>query len=253
MRAVTASATNAKPAPFLTAEWRYLVMLNYEIDPGILRPLIPAGTELDYWRGRALVSVVGFRFLNTCLLRFRLPFHQHFDEINLRFYVRRRHGNEWRRAVVFIKEVVPKHAIATVARIVYNEPYVALPMRHNIEMDRALVGEPGLARYQWKQSRWYTLEAATLGMPVLVQPESQEDFITEHYWGYTTQRDGNCLEYAIAHPRWRVWQTGANRFDCDIEQMYGRQYCDALDAPPSSAFVAEGSSVAVYRGVRLPG
>src|SRR4029453_13951422 len=134
----------SKAAPFLTAEWRYLVMLNYEIDPGILRPLVPPGTELDFWHHRPLVSMVGFRFINTRLLRIRLPFHQNFDEINLRFYVRRRQQGEWQRGVVFVREVVPKHAIATIARSVYNEPYVALPMRHEIDMDGAVAGEPGL-------------------------------------------------------------------------------------------------------------
>ena len=253
MREVTTRDPDSRPAPFLTADWLYLVILNYEIDPGVLRPLVPAGTELDFWRDRALVSVVGFRFINTRVRNFRLPFHRHFDEINLRFYVRRRQGDEWRRAVVFVREVVPRHAIATVARVLYNEPYLALPMRHAIDMDGAPAGEPGLARYQWKQSRWYTLEARTLGVPAPVREGSEEQFITEHYWGYTAQQDGGCIEYEVAHPRWRVWQTSASRLDCDVERMYGRQYVRALGATPTSAFVAEGSPVIVYRGVRLRG
>ncbi len=77
------------PAPFLTAEWRHLAMLNYEIDPVILRPFVPSGTELDSWNGKTYVSIVGFLFLKTRVRGLAIPFHQNFEEINLRFYVRR--------------------------------------------------------------------------------------------------------------------------------------------------------------------
>jgi uncharacterized protein YqjF (DUF2071 family) len=245
----------ARPAllrrPFLTAEWRYLLMLNYEVDPALLRPLVPAGTELDFWQGRALVSIVAFRFLDTRLRGVPIPLHRDFDEINLRFYVRRYSGGVWRRAVVFIREVVPRVAIATVARLAYNEPYVALPMQHEVRMEGAHSGEPGLVRYQWKQGRWYTAEARTVGLPQPLAHGSEEEFITEHYWGYTAQRDGGCLEYEVEHPRWRVWQVSESRLDCDIERMYGGEYRDALGGPPCSVFVADGSPVAVHRGVRL--
>ena len=125
---------------FLTAEWRDLVMLNYEIDPGILAGLVPAGTELDLWQGRALVSVVGFHFRRTRVMGVAIPGHSNFEEVNLRFYVRREGPEGWRRGVVFVKEIVPRFAIAWVARALYNENYVALPMRH------AIVGRSRAAR-----------------------------------------------------------------------------------------------------------
>jgi uncharacterized protein YqjF (DUF2071 family) len=237
--------------PFLTAEWRHLLMLNYEVDPALLRPLVPAGTELDFWQGRALISIVAFRFLDTRLWGVPIPLHRNFDEINLRSYVRRRSEGTWRRAVVFIREAVPRLAIAAVARLAYNEPYVALPMRHEIRMAGARSGEPGLVRYQWKQGRWYTAAAQTVGPAQRLGAGSEEEFITEHYWGYTSQRDGGCLEYQVEHPRWRIWQVSESRLDCDVERMYGGEYAEALRGRPCSAFVAEGSPIAVYRGVRL--
>src|SRR6266851_3867580 len=76
---------------FLTAEWRMLAMLNYEIDPGLLLPFVPSGTELDRWSGKVFASLVGFRFLKTKLLGYLpIPMHSNFEEVNLRFYVRRR-------------------------------------------------------------------------------------------------------------------------------------------------------------------
>ncbi|MFP2899915.1 YqjF family protein [Corallococcus sp. 4LFB] len=169
--------------PFLTATWRYLLMLNYEVDPAVLRPLVPRGTELDAWQGRTFASMVGFRFLDTRVRGLAVPFHRDFDEVNLRFYVRRLGPEGWRRGVVFVREVVPRLAIATVARVLYNEPYVACPMRHAVTMDGADTGAPGHVEYAWKShGRWHQLSARTLGAPAQSEPGSQEEFITEHYW-----------------------------------------------------------------------
>ena len=70
---------------FLTAEGRNLVMLNYEIDPEVLARHVPVACELDDWQGHTFVSVVGFQFLHTRVLGFPIPFHRHFEEVNLRF------------------------------------------------------------------------------------------------------------------------------------------------------------------------
>ncbi len=240
-----------QPRPFLTAEWRCLLMMNYDIDPAILATLVPRGVELDLWEGRALVSLVGFRFLNTRVRGWPIPCHRDFDEVNLRFYVRRQVDGELRRGVAFVREVVPRRAIAWVARVVYNEPYVALPMRHTLDMARAAAGEPGSVRYEWKRGAWCAISATTAGPPQPLIAGSEAEFIAEHYWGYTATRDGGTREYRVAHPPWRVWQTVNSHFDCDVERMYGPQFCRALTARPCSALVAEGSAVAVYPGVRI--
>ncbi|NVJ12959.1 YqjF family protein [Myxococcus sp. AM010] len=237
--------------PFLTAEWRYLVMLNYEVDPEVLRPLVPRDTELDTWQGQTFASMVGFRFLDTRVRGLPVPFHRNFDEVNLRFYVRRLGPEGWRRGVVFVKEIVPRQAIATVARVLYNEPYVALPMRHVVEMEGAHTGAPGRAEYAWKAGgRWQHLAATTLGPPRASAPDSEAEFITEHYWGYTAQRDGGCAEYRVEHPRWSVWQVDTTALDVDVGGLYGARFVPFLRGEPSSAFVADGSAVAVYPGTR---
>jgi uncharacterized protein YqjF (DUF2071 family) len=238
--------------PFLRAEWRHLVMLNYEIAPELLAPLVPAGATLDLWQGRALVSMVGFRFLRTRLLGVPVPFHRDFDEVNLRFYVRHeRPDGEVRRGVTFVKELVPRAAIALVARLAYNEPYRAVPMRS--------CTPPGLEgaqdarlEYAWRTaSGWQALAAEIRGAPAIPADDSEETFIAEHYWGYTRQRDGGTVEYQVAHPRWRVWRAHAPELRVDAAALYGPAFAEALGRPPSSAFVAEGSPVAVYRPRRL--
>jgi uncharacterized protein YqjF (DUF2071 family) len=230
--------------PFLTAEWRDLVMLNYSVEPGILRPLVPRGTKLDLWQDRALVSVVGFRFVSTRVLGLRFPGHESFEEVNLRFYVRRRVGHEVRRAVVFIRELVPRFAIAWTARAWYNEPYRALPMRHRISDAE---GERRLS-YEWcEHGAWAGIQASTVGPPVAPVPGSEAEFITEHYWGYTSQRNGGTVEYQVQHAPWRVWEARSARCAGDLTRTYGATFADAFADAPLSAFVAEGSAVTVFR------
>lgn len=118
---------------FLKANWEYLVLINYEIEPSVLLNYLPKGTELDTFEGKCLVSLVGFMFTDVKLLGIPIPFHRSFEEVNLRFYVKRFEGGAWKRGVVFIKELVPKCALTFVANTVYQEHYQTVPMKHKIE------------------------------------------------------------------------------------------------------------------------
>jgi uncharacterized protein YqjF (DUF2071 family) len=241
------------PAGFLTAAWRDLVMLNYEVDPAILVELVPAGTELDLWQGRALVSVVGFRFLETRVLGLAIPWHVDFEEVNLRFYVRRESEEGLRRGVVFVKEIVPRRAIAWLARVLYNENYVALPMSHAIEEGSSLPGgAPRRVEYGWLHAgRPCRAGVSCRSAAEVPPPESEATFITEHYWGYARQRDGGTVEYRVEHPQWAVSAAIETTFECDVAALYGQRFAGFLGAPPVSAFLADGSAITVRRGERL--
>jgi uncharacterized protein YqjF (DUF2071 family) len=230
---------------FLTAEWRYLAMLNYRVDPGLLIPRVPAGTKLDLFDGKAFVSLVGFRFLSTRVCGVPIPFHRNFDEVNLRFYVRRLEAGAVRRGVVFIQEIVPRRAIAAVARLAYNENYRCLPMSHEIARS---AGELRV-RYSWRLGgRWNHISVAAAGEPRQMADGSEEQFIAEHYWGYCRQPDGRSLEYYVEHPPWRVWDVRQAEFSGDAQALYGPEFSTVLHPPPDSACLAEGSAVRVYRG-----
>ncbi|MDB5102078.1 MAG: hypothetical protein JWM80_6499 [Cyanobacteria bacterium RYN_339] len=238
---VAVSDTALQGATFLTAEWRHLAMINYAIDPAVLLPVVPRGTELDLWQGEAYVSLVGFMFQDTRLLGVPIPFHRSFEEVNLRFYVRR--GDK--RGVVFIKELVPKAAVAAVARWVYRENYEAVPMDH-------LVLEGGRVEYSWRYGgRTHHLAVHPEGPFEPLIPGTEPAFIAEHYWGYAAQRDGGTMEYQVAHPPWRAARVRTPEVDIDAAALYGAAYAPALSAAPRSAFLAEGSAIAVGRGTRL--
>ena len=245
----------AGPAPvFLTAEWRNLVLLSYEVDPALLAPRVPWGTELDSFGGRTFVSLVAFRFLRTRVLGVPVPFHRDFEEINLRFYVRREAAEGVRRGVVFLQEIVPRPAIAWVARWIYHENYVALPTRSECRLPGAGGADSGSLRYEWRQGGvWSRALAEVTGAGYTPDPASLEAFITEHYWGHAAQPDGGTLEYQVEHPRWRVWRASRSELACDVAALYGAEFVVPLSRPPASALVADGSPVVVRRGVRLRG
>jgi uncharacterized protein len=249
-------ANPAKPLnrrrPFLTAEWRHLLMLNYPVEGELLEPLVPPGTMLDTYQGVAYLTVVGFVFSRTKVWGVPIPWHQSFEEVNLRFYVRRFSGVEWRRGVVFIRELVPKRIVATAARAIYNERYLSVPMEHVIQPQ----DNPQFAssvEYRWRlENRWNYVRASTTRAPREVAVGSLEEFITEHYWGYVRQRDGTTVEYEVEHPRWGVSLAEATELNCEAARFHDHSLVPALSQPPICAFIADGSPVTVYRGGRLP-
>jgi uncharacterized protein YqjF (DUF2071 family) len=246
---VFSDSSNSVESVFLSAEWRDLLMLNYEADPALLRNSVPRGTELDSFGGKTYASLIGFRFLRTKLFGFLpIPFHANFDEINLRFYVRRESAGETRRGVVFIREIVPRRAIASIACLVYGEKYVALPMRHRIQR----ASDSLSAEYQFRVgSSWCTLRGAASGDPVPPQRDSLEQFITEHYWGYTARHEKPSLEYRVSHVPWRVWSCSAAAFEGDASSLYSPAFSEFLRRPPASAFLANGSPIFVHSATRI--
>lgn len=224
-------------------------MLNYEVDPACLQIYVPAGTELDSFDGKTYVSLVGFRFCHTKILgAFPIPFHTEFEEINLRFYVRYREGDEIRRGVVFIAEIVPKHAIALTARWFYGENYVQRPMAHRVLANHSNVE----AEYSWRTgNEWRKLQARANGTPSLPSDGSLEQFITEHYWGYSRQPSGATVEYNVSHVPWKVWTATQAGFSGDTRDLYGEELSHLLRKNPTSAFIADGSPVKVSRGRAL--
>lgn len=210
-------------------------MLNYVIEPSLVLPLVPSGTELDFFEGTTYLSLVGFRFLNTRILGLRVPFHQNFEEVNLRFYVRRVERSVIRRGVVFIREIVPKRAVSAIARLAYNENYIALPMSSRINAESA--------EYRWKfQGCWHSIEAQSSEKAAYPSEGTHEQFIAEHYWGYS-----RSLEYEVKHEPWRVRTAARARFEGDATALYGEQIGRILARKPDSAFLADGSGITIFR------
>lgn len=222
-------------------------MANYAIDPKLLEPYLPYKTELDLWNDVCYVSLVGFIFGDTRLRGVKIPFHTRFEEVNLRFYVRCKEDGVWKRGVVFIKEIVPKPALTWVANTIYKENYVTLPMAHSwTNSDEHLTVE-----YKWKNGHWNSFSVIAEKSPVPILSGSKEEFITEHYWGYTRISHERTSEYGVEHPKWEVYPTREYSINVDFGSMYGEEFHFLTSVAPSSVFLAEGSEIKVKTKKRI--
>ncbi len=229
---------------FLTAKWQDLIMANYEVDDSILRDRIPRGTELDLHEGRCFVSLVGFMFRDTRVLGIPVPFHVNFEEVNLRFYVKREIAGEVRRGVVFIKEIVPRFAIAAVARILYEEPYEAWSMIHT--------RNETYVSYEWHKAECKNELRVEVGESLGVPAGgSHGEFIIEHYWGYTKRGQHRTDEYKVEHPKWELFTVNDAQINVDFGGTYGKEFAFLNGKKPYSILLAKGSEIAVYKGAKL--
>ena len=228
---------------FLTAKWKDLIMANYEVEPSLLADRVPQGTSLDFHDGKCFVSLVAFMFLDTRVLGVPVPFHINFEEVNLRFYVKREMSDETRRGVVFIKEIVPRFAIAFVARAFYGEPYEAWRMSH--------AKSENVLSYAWQgnsQNQVKVEIGENLGVP---DKNSHGEFIIEHYWGYTKRGGARCDEYKVEHPKWELFDIDYAEIDVDFGKTYGDKFSFLSQTKPYSILSAEGSEIAVYKGAKI--
>lgn len=230
-------------AAFLTAQWRRLIMLNYAVDPEVLKPYLPAFTEIDIWNNTCYASLVGFRFMNVRLKGQRIIWHENFTEINLRFYVRRNDPETgWKRGVVFVSEIVPLPAVAWVANTIYNERYSIRPMRHLWQEEQAQLQ----IEYSWKEKgRWNSFGVQTDPVPIPLRQSSEAEFITEHFWGYARRGPDRTVEYQVEHPRWDVYPIRAWHAEVDFGAAYGPAFAALNKAEPVSVFLAEGSDIVI--------
>ena len=220
-------------------------MANYEVAPEILAERLPAGVSLDFHDGKCFVSLVAFMFLDTRVLGVPVPFHVNFEEVNLRFYVKRETPGEVRRGVSFIKEIVPRHAIATVARVFYGEPYEAWKMSHAKQ-------ENELIYAWWKRGDGDHSAKIEIGENAGVPAaNSHGEFIIEHYWGYTKRGETRTDEYKVEHPKWELFDVKNYEIKVDFGTLYGAEFAFLNDAEPHSIFMAKGSEVSVYKGEKI--
>jgi len=237
---------------FLTARWKYLLMANYAINPSVLKPYVPQATELDYFQGKTYVSIVGFRFLDTKVLGIPVPFHRDFTEVNLRFYVRYRSSEGWRRGTSFISEIVPKPAIAWIANLVYREHYAYAPTQYWIDHQEDELS----IEYQWEKGvnrgsnhNFIMATAQPQAQPLVAG--SIEEFIAQHYWGYNAYSEKTTLEYGVEHPAWSYFQVTSFEANYHTQALYGSAFVPYLEREPDSVFIADGSDIIVRQGSKI--
>lgn len=229
--------------PFLTARWTNLCVITHALDPGVLAAHLPPGMvhdELPDMPGKALVSLVAFDFLETRVRGLRIPGHIDFPEVNLRIYVRDPETGD--RGVSFVRELVPRHAISWVARLVYNEPYAVARMRSSVTglADRVRVEH----RFRFRGTHARILVEASPRKHASAEG-SPERLLTQRLWGYGVTRLGRRLRYRVDHPVWELHEQVAASVELDYRKVYGAEWGCLAESAPVSVILAAGSEVSV--------
>ncbi len=235
---------------FLSARWEYLAMFNYEVDASILQPHLPPYTEIDLYNGKALVSVVGFLFNNTKVMGIKWPGFINFEEVNLRYYIKYFDGENWKRGVGFISEIVPSGLVSIIANTFYNEHYSTAKMNHSIHYEQNKLE----VIYKWKKKKqdWNQMMIKADANLSDIATGSEEEFIFEHYYGYNKLNNHSTIEYSLAHPRWQVNKVIDYTLNCNVQTLYGAEFVPFIqDVKPASVFLAKGSDVNVMMPKKL--
>ena len=231
------------PRPFLTADWRDVVLVTYEVDPALLLPHVPAGSELDTpdaVPGLHLVSLVAFTFAKTRIFGVPLPTAQEFGEVNVRFYVRR----GAMRAAVFLREFVPSPLVVAGARLRYRQPYALARISHLVER----TGDEVVVRTRFFRPGVHGgIVVRAMDRLEIPAASSVEHFLKEHYWGFDRGWRGRSFRYRVDHPVWRTYPVVAAEVGLDPGMLLGGPWA-AVDwsARRHSVVLAEGSSATVY-------
>lgn len=237
-----------KHKAFMNTEWRKLIMINYIIDPRLLEPFLPAETEIDTFNNKVYISLVGMMFYDTRVIKIPIPFHTTFPEVNLRFYVRRKVNDHYRKGIVFIKEIVPKPILAVMANLLYKEHYVAMPM-NNVNR---VTGNQLHVGYEWKyKNHWNKMEVKAGTESIPWREGTEEEFINDRLWGYTAESALLTREYYVEHPRWNMYPVLQHTLDCDFEQLYGKPFAELAHQAPASVYLCEGSATTVFTNHQL--
>jgi uncharacterized protein YqjF (DUF2071 family) len=235
-------------AHFLRAEWNNLVMANYLVPKELLLPFVPYKTELDYFQGETYLSLVGFMFLNTKVFGISIPLHENFEEVNLRFYVKYNDHGNWKKGVVFIKEIVPKRAISFVANNIYGENYATMSMKHFHE-DKD--GNLSIG-YEWNfKERWNKLSAIAEKRAGKIIENTCESFFADHYWGFTKYSNTKTYHYYVEHPQWQTFKVLSYSVDCDFGALYGEQFSFLKNQKPKSVLMTKGSQINLRHKMEL--
>jgi uncharacterized protein len=227
---------------FLKANWEHIIMANYALPPEVLLPYLPKGVTLDLFYGKAFVSLVGFMFKDTKIFNIPIPYLGTFEEVNLRFYVKYIENNTIRRGVVFINETIPYRIVAFIANALYKEHYTTIPTKHKIIENKGIKN----INYYWlKNKKWNSIELTSNSETQEMQAGSFEQFIFEHYYGYTKVSESVTEEYKLRHPSWKTYYVIDYKIDCDFAAMYGDDFKMLNSTKPTAVFMAQGSEVAV--------
>ena len=211
------------------AEWREIVVVNFEIDPKILAPYTPPKTEIDFFNGIAFVSLIARTVKKVKPGNYPIFFSRPFEQIQLRFYVKRTGAEGERRGICLIKDYLPKRKLSLLMNRLFKHSFTQVPIQHDsTNFESTKPDDLPSAEYRWQiNDHWNHIKVVARSQMRHQQKETKESFVLDHHWGYT-QNSGKTFEYYVEYPTWAMWDAQSGSFECDTEQVFGRRLLDII-------------------------
>ena len=234
------------------AEWREIVVINFEIDPKLLRNFIPPKTELDFFNETSFVTLMARACKNVKPYGWPIVFAKSIDQILLRFYVKRKVGDTWRRGVCLIRDYLPKRKASFFLNWMFKHSFTQVPIkRTSSNFESGLPTQLPTVEYQWTTGDYVNhIKVNARSQMRQQEQETKESFVLDHHYGYTV-KEGKTYEYYVEYSPWAMWDAQSGSFDCDTENVFGRPFVRALKQRPASVFLARGSDVIIYRPTEI--
>ena len=248
---MTATPQSTAQKVLMTARFSEVVAVNFQIDPKVLAPRIPKGLELDFYKGETYVSLVAMMLRDVRVWGIPIHIATGFEELNMRFYVRRKDGDGYQRGACFIKDYVSSGAAAWILGSLFKADFHKIKMKH----DNTGFADDGESvpsvDYRWKVGdHWNRLRIKARSKVQKTGSDTKVGFILNHNNEYSS-RKGKTLEYRATHPTWTVWDAAQANFTCDVKTLFGQEFEKPLSKRPASVFVASGSDFTIYKPTTL--
>jgi uncharacterized protein len=177
--------------------WRDLLFAHWPVPATSLRPLVPAGLELDTFEERAWIGVVPFRMKG---IRARwlppVPWLSAFAELNVRTYVT--FGGK--PGVCFFSLDAANPVAVASARRWFHLPYMNAAMTCRAAGDA--IEYSSRRTHREAPAAEFRARYGPTGPVTPAEPGSLTHWLTERYCLYTTDKRGRVLRAEVHHEPW---------------------------------------------------
>jgi hypothetical protein len=238
---------------FLKATWQNLIQLVYTAPIDEVQTLLPEGLTPEIFDGKAHIILSALEFRQTRVKGLKIPFHVHFPEINLRIPVRKQGVT----GVYFLRQYVPKHCIAVVAKRIYHEAYEAYPMEFLVQ--HVPDADEGTSIMECHCKLWKKED--TLDIQVYaVEPENyipvdenhppepavgDADFIT----GFGTNDKQEIIEYRIEHRKQEFFEVREWSIRGDLTKIFDDCIPKGISEMPIHVSFSHGQAVKITQPI----
>lgn len=207
-------------------EWNKAVFLHWEVNPDLIKPLLPKGIELDILNGKTWVSLVAFDMNNIGIKNIlKPPYISDFQEINIRVYV----ICNGKPSVYFLSMEANNWLSCKLIKTVSKFPYRYSKMNRNDSIYQSENNE-----FNDSFNLEYNIENLS------VKKDETDLWLTERYAVFQDYKK-HIIEYDVHHIEWPLQKINIKK----LEVNYPR-FSHLINSTPDKIHYSKGVQVLTW-------